>query len=370
MVGSGWFRRAGPGIAVVGALALIASTTLGAPARVWRPDDCAGRPRLVDQPRGTWFRLDPTLTDGERTGGRLAVGSSPGDSPRLVELDAESFAAGPFDGAVLLGTDDGRQSRLALLDVAAGCVWPIGSSPDVIRRATLSPDRGAIYEYRVDRVSRAGLGVWRRPMTAGAGAARVVAPIEADERFGPTWLTSLSWSDDGSVLAIQSCGEVACRVRLWDPLSGDVHTVADPRLGDLVGVTADHLVAHGACRGLPCPLLSVRLADGHVETLEPEAGAATMSRDAAGRPVAVYERDPDGRTLRKVGLDGSGARDIDGPTDARRLVAGVDRTDSAIDAPPGWLVFGPDGRLPIDGPVGPLLRPIGDGSAVPLDEVP
>ncbi len=370
MVGSGWFRRAGPGVAVIAALALIASTTSGAPTRVWRPDDCVGRPRLGDQGPGTWFRLDPALSDGIRTGTRLAVGSLPGDSPRVLELEAESFAAGPFDGAVLVGTDDGRESRLALLDVAAGCTWSVGSSSDVIRRATLSPDRATIFEFRVDRDSRADLGVWRRPTTGAAPASRVVGPIEADERFGLTWLTSLSWSEDGGVLAIQSCGEVACRTRLWDPRSGGLRQVADPRLGDLVGVTTEHLVAHGSCRGLPCPLLSVRLADGWVQALARTAGNATMSRATDGRPVAVFERDPDGHDLREVGLDGGDLRAIEGPTDGRRLVAGIDRTDGAIDIPPGWLVFGPDGRLPIDGPVGPLLRPIGDGLAAPLDEVP
>ena len=42
-------------------------------------------------------------------------------------VGVESFAAGPFDGRVLVGTDDGRRSELSLIDVAGGCVRSISS---------------------------------------------------------------------------------------------------------------------------------------------------------------------------------------------------------------------------------------------------
>ncbi len=367
MVESRWFRRAGPGIVAIGALALLASSTVGAPTRVWRPDPCPGRAQIGAAPVGAWYRIDPTLTDGARTGQRLTLGRI-GAGARAIALDAESFAAGPFDGTVLVGTDDGRASRLSLVDVAAGCAWPIATSTDVVRHATVSPDRAAIYEFRVDRGSRADLGVWRRPLDAGGSVVQVLDALAPDARFGPTWLTSLSWSEDGARLVVESCGEVACRVRLLDPDHGSVTTLADPEVGDLVGVTNEHVVAYAACRGTPCALLSVPLLGGSVVTLDAAAGAAVMSRGGAGAPVVVVESGLDGRTLREVATDGERARDLPGLGDGRRLVAGPGRTDGATELEPGWLVFARDGRLPLDGPVGPALRHIPDGLAVPIDE--
>ena len=368
MVESRWFRRAGPGIAAIGALALVASSTMGAPGRPWRPDPCPGRAQTGTAPVGVWYRIDPTLTDGMRTGQRLTLGRI-GASTQAIALDAESFAAGPFDGAVLVGTDDGQASRLSLVDVAAGCAWPIATSTDVVRHATVSPDRTAVYEFRVQRGSRADLGVWRRPLDANGSAVQVLDAPAPDARFGPTWITSLSWSADGTRLAVESCGEVACRVRLFDPDRAIVTTLADPRVGDLVGVTGEHAVAHAACRGMPCALLSIPLDGGPIVTLDTAAGAAVVSRSGSGAPVVVFESGPDGGTLREVTPDGRRARDLPGLDDGRRLVAGPGRTDGATELPPAWLVFGPDGRLPLDGPVGPAFRRLPDGDAVPFDEV-
>ncbi len=368
MVESRWFRRAGPGIAALGAVALIASTTLGAPARTWQPPGCPGQPRIGAGPVGAWYRLDPLLVDGARTGQRLVVGRAGGGRPQAIRLDAESFAAGPFRGTILVGSDDGRASRLSLVDMTAACAWLLGGTTDVVRHATVAPDGTTVFEFRVDRRSRADLGVWRRSLDGSTGPVRVLAPIEADERFGPTWLTRMSWSEDGRTLAVASCGEVACRYRLLDPVSGNVRAITDASLGDLVGFDADRLVAHGACRGLPCRIVSVAL-DGSVVTLAPSAGQAVIARDDAGRPVVVHEVDVDGHGLRRIGLDGGDPVPMDGDPGGRRLVAGPARSDSAAEHDPAWLLFGPDGRVPADGPVGPLLRHVPDGRAVSLDEV-
>ena len=369
MVESRWFRRAGPGIAAIGALALVASSTMGAPVRAWRPDPCPGPVQTGTTPVGAWYRIDPTLTEGARSGQLLTLGRI-GTPSQAIALDAESFAAGPFHGTVLVGTDDGQASRLSLVDVAARCAWPIATTADVIRHATVSPDRTAVYEFRVDRGSRADLGVWRRPLDASGSAVQVLDAPAPDPRFGPTWSTLLSWSEDGTRLVVGSCGEVACRVRLLDPDRATVTTLAEPEVGDIVGVTDTHVVAYAACRGLPCALLSAPLLGGPIVTLATAAGGAVMSRDGSGAPVVVFESGLDGRTLREVTPDGRRARDLPGLDDGRRLVAGPGRTDGAAELAPGWLVFGPDGRLPTDGPVGPALRHIPDGDAVPIDEAP
>ncbi len=317
----------------------------------------------------SWYRIDPVIGAGTRIGQRLIVGR-PGDrSTRALDLDAESFAAGPFGGATLVGTDDGRRSRLSLVDTIRGCAWPLVDTTDVVRTATLSADGSTLYEFRVDRRTRADLGVWQRALDGKEAPSRVLPPIAADGRFGPTWITTFVWAEDRRSLAVQSCGEIACRVRILDPRDGRLRNVADPALGDVVGFDGDRLVAHGACRGLPCPLLSVDVVTAATLILDPAAGQAVLSRDAEGRSIVVHEVGADGDHLRVVGLDGRGPRLIDGDRDGRRLVPGPARSGGGAEHPPGWLLFGPDGRLPIDGSLRPLLRHVQDGRTVQLDEV-
>ena len=369
MVESRWFRRAGPAVAALGAIAFIASTTLGAPDRTWVPAACAGAARVGDPAPGTWYRIDPTLQGGARTGQRLVIGLAPDEVTRTLALDAESFAAGPFGGTILVGTDDGTRTRLSLIDVARACAWLLDESADVVRTATIGPDRATVSETRVDRRTREDLGVWRRALDGSTPPARVLPPIAADDRFGRTWLTDLVWSDDGASLAVQSCGEIACRVRISDMEGGDVRLVADPAMGDVVGLAEGRLIAHGACRGLPCPLLSLDLASGATVTLDELAGQAVLSRDAEGRPVVVHEVGTGGGTLRVVKMDGRDPQLLQGGRDGRLLIPGQARAGSAAEHPSGWILFGPDGRLPIDGSVQPVLRHVPDGRAVPLDEV-
>jgi hypothetical protein len=313
--------------------------------------------------------VDPVLQAGARAGQRLAVGRAGSRETQALALDAESFAAGPFGGTILVGSDDGTHSRLSLIDVARGCAWSIGLSVDVVRTATLAADGGTIFEFRVDRRTRADLGVWRRALDGSTPPSRILPPIEADSRFGATWITDLVWSEDGRSLAVQSCGEVACRMRILEPAGGDVRLVADPAMGDLVGFSGDRLVAHGACRGLPCPLLSVDLAGGPTAILADRAGQAVLSRDTQGRVVVVHDVGTKGDVLRMVGLDGHDPQVISGDRDGRSLVAGPARSASAAEHEPDWILFGTDGRLPSDGSLRPVLRHVPDGRAVPLDEV-
>jgi hypothetical protein len=363
-----WFLRAGPGIAAIGAVILVASTTAGARPASWEPPKCGGLARIGSAPVGAWYRVDATIVDGVRIGQRLTVAAG-GAAVRGLDLDSESFAAGPFAGTILAGTDDGATSLVSLIDVGVGCAWSVDRSDDVIRRATISPDGSTLIEFRVDRSLREDLGVWSRPLVGDGAAERILPPIEPDERFGPTWLTELSWSDDGSLLAVESCGEVACRIRWLDSASGVSGAVNDPSLGDLVALTRDRLVAHAACRGLPCPLRSRGLGDDPATTIVASAGQAVQARDAGGRPLIVYERDANGRSVASIDLDGSADRAVPGGMAGRRLIAGPTWAGSAAEVPAGWIALGPDGRLPIAGPIGAVLRRISDGRTVPFGEV-
>ena len=66
-----------------------------------------------------WYRLDPVLDEhGSLAGQRLTVGLVGGPA-RHLDLAPESFVSGPVGGVVLVGDDDGTESRLRLLDVVA-----------------------------------------------------------------------------------------------------------------------------------------------------------------------------------------------------------------------------------------------------------
>jgi hypothetical protein len=360
-----WIRRLGPGIAALGAVATIASTTAGAPPPVWRPPTCAGPPVIDAVGAGAWFRLDPALIDGTYVGQRLSLGAGPAAARRL-DLAAESFAAGPSGGTVLVGSDDGRHSQLSLIDVTRACAWPIGSSTDVIRNGILSRDGRSIVESRVDRGTRDDLGVWRRPLD-GSPPSRVLPPIAVDDRFGPTWLTDLAWGDDDQTLVVASCGQAACRHRLV-PDSGAVVTVADASLGSLVGLAGDHLIVRKACRGLPCPIVSVGLRSDDRVVLAAEAGHAVLARDGA-QPLIVYETDVEGSALGAVTPDGRPLPALAAPPFGLRLVTGTPWSGDAAEHPVDRLVFGPDGRLPIDGSQRAVLQDVAGDSTVALDEV-
>lgn len=360
-----WARRLGPGIAALTAVAAIASTTAGAPPPIWDPPDCPGRPAVGSRTSAAWFRLDPDLAAGTMVGQRLIIGNAEHDTEWRMDLDAESFAAQPRGGTVLVGSDDGRASRLALIDVADGCRWAVATSRDVVRSALPTPDGTAVVEHRVDRRTRADLGVWQRPFD-GTTPTRLLQAIPADERFGPTWATALGWSEDGETLVVTSCGEVACRYRVVPAAGGAVTSIADPSLGSFVGMADDRLIVREACRGLPCALVS-RAVGGHdVVTLDPAAGLAVMSRDADGRSLVVHEGDAG---LTAVRPDGSDPRPLAGAPDGLRLVPDVAWAASGAEHADDRLVFGPDGRVSLDGARATILRSVDATESLPLGEV-
>ena len=193
----------------------------------WDPPACraavAARP-----PSGgvAWFRMDAVLdAAGTLTGQRLTLGVV-GGRARLLALPPESFASGPVEGVVLVGDDDGSRSRMRAIDPAGGCASTIAVEASVIRSAVLDTDLGATFEHRVDRATRADLGVWRRA-TRGGTAVRLLPGLAPDARHGRTFSTDLRWASDGR-LAVASCGEVACRTRIVDTATGRVVRRAAP----------------------------------------------------------------------------------------------------------------------------------------------
>jgi hypothetical protein len=380
---SRWLRLIGPGILSLGAVAAIASTAAGGGVRPWPNRSCPGWSASIAAEtgmqatpdrigiRGTpWFRLDPVLgDDGTLESQRLALGIVGDPVARTVVLPPESFASGPFGAIVLVGTDDGTRSVVRAFDVAAGCAWPIAEDADVIRRATLDPAGRVVYEMRVARADRADLGVWRRPIDGAADVRRVLGPPDPDPRFGRTFSTEFRWDLAGRRLAIQSCGEIACRTRLLTDTGEPAGSVEDPRLGGLVGVDGARVVTYAACRGLPCSIVATDFATGARRTLVTDGGRAVVVATAGGGRLVDELPIAGGSRLRTTDLSGAASDDLGALPPGVGLVPDSERAASGLIAPPGWIVLAVDGRVPADASAPrPLLRRIQDGITVPYDE--
>jgi len=382
MVGSRWIRSLGPGVVALTVFAAVASTTLGAGDRPWAPATCgASSAQLLAAARvptpatvndlGTepWFRVDATLDrDGALRTQRLVVGIGAGRARRASELPGESFVAGPFGRVLLIGTDDGAESRLVAYDVARDCAWAVASEQDVIRRATLDPASGTVYETRVERASRTDLGVWRRALDATEPAVAVLGAPPVDERFGRTFSTEFAWDASATRLAVQSCGELACRTRFVVAPPGTADPPLDPEAGPLVGLDGDEMVAFAACRGRPCPIVSTNLVSGARRTIEPLADRASLVSAPDRVRVVVETVDRGARRMAALDVDDDIGVLI-GSDDGLDLVTPLD-AGSGMRVPPGWVLLGPDGRLPGDQTtIRPRLTRVSDGLTVVLDEV-
>ena len=291
----------------------------------WDPPACraavAARPSSAGP---AWFRMDAVLdAAGTLTGQRLTLGVV-GGRARLLVLPPESFASGPVRGVVLVGDDDGSRSRLRALDPAGGCASTIAMEASVIRSAVLDTDLGATFEHRVDRATRADLGVWRRA-TRGGTAVRLLPGLASDARHGRTFSTDLRWASDGR-LAVASCGEVACRTRIVDTATGGV--VSTSGTGPVLGVAESRVIAYDVCPGFPCGVSAVDPVTGASESIVAGAGPASVG----GRSL-VFERDGhlaslDVRTRIATDVAASAGYETVGDGSAAR--AGVDRPHGSV----------------------------------------
>jgi len=369
-------------VIALGALGSLATATLGAGQAPWTPGPCgteqsvSAAARTADPAvwselrQEAWYRIDPRLDrTGALQGQRLALGTDGDRSSRFLDLPPESFAAGPFGRLVLAGSDDGTSSRLAAIDVIGSCSFALAEEPEVIRRATIDPAGETVYEMRVDRTTRADLGIWSRPLDGSGTAVRVLEPIGSDEQFGPTFATEFTWDVRGGQLAVQSCGEAACRVRIIGPARNDPRTIAEPDLGTLVALDGDELVAYAACPGLPCPILAVDIRSGSRRVLADAAGTSVVTLTSDG-PQLVHEVfGESGVALRSVALDASSAADLGALPTGMRLQAVPVIAEAATHVPDGWVLVTPDGRLSPSGPTAQTqLRHVPDGAAVQLEE--
>ena len=312
-----------------------------------------------------WYRLDPVLdADGELDGQRLIVGHVGRRGGFELALSVESFASGPSGGRILVGSDDGRRSVLRIVDVNRRCAAVLHDGRALIRRAVLDA-AGGVIEFRLDRVSRADLGVWSRP-AKGARQTRLLEPLAPNVRIGRVFATGLSWSTDGRRLVVTSCGEAACLARILDRATGRVIIVDDPRIGEVIGLVGDDLVAFGGCSGLPCDIVAMDLRTGHVRAIAELAGLATVSVRARVGIVAFEDYAARGH-LGVIRLDGTGRRTL--PLHrGLRLVPGPDRALAAIELPRGVIALAQGGR-PSRALAPATFINLADGRRLPAAEV-
>jgi hypothetical protein len=343
---------------VIGAVALTRPADLRAGDPPWDPPPCPpGDDRRAEAPVA-WFSLDPQLdATGTLTGQRLTLGTIDGSMVRAIDLPPESFATGPVGGRILVGDDDGTRSRLRFVDVAAGCAADLGIETSVVRSAILSPDGRTAWEHRVDRASRADLGVWRRSPAAGA-TSRVLPPLPDDPRFGPTFSTELGLADDGR-LTVASCGELACRLRVLDPRAGRVR--ATEGTGPLIGLAGDRVIAWAPCHGFPCRIDAVDLRSGRRSVVVEGAGLAALG-GPGGRALA-YETASgalavlDLPTMREIPVTATDALPVRPGSGAR----------GGADVPPGWVLVAPGGH--VSGPATTRRLDVATGDVRELVEV-
>ncbi len=326
---------------LAGALGAGRPPVLAAADPPWQPPPCAearaGVVPIGAETGTAWYRLDPVLDEsGSLAGQGLTIGLVGGPA-RHLDLAPESFVSGPAGGVVLVGEDDGADSRLRLLDVARGCETAVGREAGaVVRGALLAPDGSAVWEHRVNRVTRVDEGIWRRPV-AGGPSARVLPGLPADGRIGPTYVTELSWAADGR-LGVSSCGARVCRTRVMDPSTGRVD--AFEGTGPLVGVHEDRAFVHGACAGLPCAIEAVDLRTGRRTVLAEEAGLASV--DGSGAGSLVFETEAGRLTVLDLGSGRRSTVSADGGLMPMRRTSAA---TSGAETPGGAVLVAPRGRV-------------------------
>ncbi len=328
--------RANPPLAALPTLADLPACNEALRAALARANPTSEAPDV-----GAWYQLDPRLdAGGSLVGQLLTVGQ--GDAQSALVLGAESAASGPTGPAVVVLSDDGTRSTVAVVDAGAGCAWPIAGSDAIVRRALLEPGGDAIVEHRLDRATRNSLGIWRRPLD-GRAAVRILDPIRVDDRFGRTFATELAWAD-GRRLVVQSCGPSACRTRILDLATGNLWlAVDDDRQGEIIGVDGSTLVTYEACSGLPCAIVATDLRAGTRRVLTGTAGFARLATGPRGTRLVHEVGGPGSGLLRAVALTGGPDHEIRvGP--GRLLAPSPMRSRSSMALPPGWLLVTDDGR--------------------------
>jgi hypothetical protein len=127
-------------------------------------------------------------------------------------------------------------------------------------------------------------------------------------------------------------------------------------------------VTYGACRGWPCPIVSVDVRTGARLTLDASGGRAAVAPTSEGARLVLETQRATGRILRSLSLDGTTASDLGPIPDGLGLGLGPQGSGAVTRLPDGWVLLAPDPASADGQAVRRQLRRIPDGMAVPLDE--
>ena len=190
------------------------------------------------------------------------------------------------------------------IDVANGCSWAIAAERDVIRRATVDPDRragssSAASSDRLAPTSASGGGRWTAT-SRPSGPSSDSRPTLGSDAPSPR-------SSAGTTRAIASRSSPAARSpagRASSPRQAvRRRRSTTPDLGQLIGFDGDLVVSYLACRGLPCPIVSTDVSTDERRILTRTGGSATLATTPHGTQVVHEATTEHGRRLAIIDLD-------------------------------------------------------------------
>ncbi len=228
----------------------------------------------LDPSRFGWRRVvDEVGESGEVVGHSLDVGilseKEPTASIPLVE-SPWSFqlstiqipaTAGPAGGDVLFVSDDGVSSELRVIGVDGAGNRLIGTVPQVVFAAALSPDGDTAYLILLDRVTGRDGGVFAVATDGSGEVHRVMGPPTGSpaELGGGTvmaavsrFVRSLYASSDGHDVARLVCGAFACGLDVLDLDTGALKALPEPAILEFYGIADGIVVGLFDCRNPAC----------------------------------------------------------------------------------------------------------------------
>ncbi len=373
------------------------------PAATRAPSLPAG---TLDLSRLGWQTVVPELdpTTQQMIGHWLAVGTLDQAKPAWFKKLIESpwrfqlFATqqpvvdGPDGGRVLFVADNGASSEIRVVGVDGSAPQLVGSIPQVVYTARMSPDGTSAYLVVLDRATGRDQGVWRVSLQGNSTMHEVMPPpavdlarMSGEIRLAATtrFVRTLRVSPDGSQVARMACGEPfgECLLDVLTLADGRVSQYAPPEQSGELAAIGD-----GVMLGLDYCLPDNRCITGgiHLAGGGPQIFPGTPPAIDAGGQLVLLQFPPPTRSARGffvTHLDGSGTRLVFATDGSVRTIyqEGTFSEGVRMELPWGWVAvsldrFTGDGlyvatpaavRLADGGWVGltlPQIYPIGGGT--------
>jgi len=257
---------------------------------------------------GAWWRIVDDLDAVGTLVGRTLVAGVAAATTLTMPLDPESMARGPVRGLLVVTNDDGSTSELRLVSIAQGCSWIVHRDANVIRSAILDARGHVAYAHLLERATRADLGIFR--VDGGdrdAPLAAILDPLAPQADLGRIWATELRLDAAGESLAVQSCSDRGCLIRVLSlaAFGSPVTELRGAGQGSIVGFARDRIVTWAFCDGLPCAIQAWKAGAAQPEALAERAVGAGLTAD--GRYLLIVTDGSSGRAVRVDLVEGASA---------------------------------------------------------------